>query len=78
MGNTRGHRYSLPERYFGRIACRSSAHRPHERISSQRPLVPNIDSEIEEWPRNVGLEKRQRAKYREINSGNQPKENTAT
>ena len=30
------------------------------------------------WPRNVGFKKRQRAKYREFNSVNQPQENTAT
>ena len=48
MGNTRGHPYSLPEGYFGRIACRSSGHLPHEGVISQLPLVPDIDSEIEQ------------------------------
>ena len=48
MGNTRGHPYSLPEGHFGRIACRSSGHRPHEGVSSQLHLVPNIDWEIEQ------------------------------
>ena len=52
MGNTRGHRYSLPEGYFERIACRSSGHRPHEGVSLQLPLVPHIDSEIEQSVRN--------------------------
>ena len=44
----RGHPYSLPGGYFGRIACRSSGHRPHEDVSSQLHLVPNIDWEIEQ------------------------------
>ena len=48
MVNTRGHPYSLPEGYFGRIACRSSGHRPHEGVSSQLQLVPNIDWEKEQ------------------------------
>ena len=30
------------------------------------------------WPRKLGLEKRQRANYREIHSENQAQENTAT